>query len=64
MDFINEVTAFSKEAPEIDLGIFDDELVYQIDWTPLAHGETNFTAYRLAQSLGTSRIKSRFKTTL
>ncbi len=64
MGFLDEVTTFFKGAPEIDLGTFDDELVYQIGWTPLVRGGTFFTTHRLVKSLGTSRNKIRVETTI
>ena len=63
MGFLDEVTTFFKGGPEIDLGAFDDEIVYQIEWTPLVLGGTNFTTHRLAKSLGTSRDRIRVETT-
>ena len=64
MGFLDEVTTFFKGAPEIDLGTFDDELVYQIEWTPLVRGGTSFTTHRLTKSLGTSRDKIVVKITM
>ena len=63
MGFLDKVNRFFKEAQEIDLGTFDDELAYQIEWTPLIRGGTNFTTHRLVKSLGTNRDKIFVKTT-
>ena len=63
MGFFDQVTT-SFEGPEIELGTFDDELAYQIEWTPLIRGGTNFTTHRLIKSPGTSRDKVEVKTTM
>ena len=63
MGFFDQVTTF-VEGPEIELGTFDDELAYQIEWTPLIRGGTNFTTHRLIKSPGTSRDKVEVKTTM
>ena len=64
MGFFDQVTTFFNGAPEIELGTFDDELAYQIEWTPLIRGGTNFTTHRLIKSPGTSRDKVEVKTTM
>lgn len=57
MGFLDRVNKFFNGPPELDLGTSDDELAYQIEWTHLIHGGTNFTTHRLFKSLGTNRDK-------
>ena len=64
MGFLDKVNTFFNGAPEFDLGSFDDELAYQVEWTPLISGGTNLTTHRLVKSLGTKRDKIVVETTI
>ena len=64
MGFLDRVNTFFNGPPEFDLGTVDDELAYQIEWTPLIRGGTNLTTHRLVKSLGTNCDKIVIETTM